>query len=119
MSFDKLLPHTCEITLPGKENIGMDDWGRPIYKDKEPKEVSCRYMTRTVVTKTNVGLVEVNETSLLLQKTCEVDNEMTISNVKDTDGNLLTTKQLEVETIVRQTARKKLHHYKVLLRGVE
>lgn len=118
MSFKSLLPHTCDITLPGKV-VGKDDWGRPIHETKKPYKTSCRYVTEKVKHRSASGDSTVIQTSLLLPKNCELNSEMTIDNLCDDEGNKITDKPLIVDSVKRQTATKKLHHYKVILKGAE
>lgn len=118
MSFKSLLAHTCEITLPGKV-IGKDDWGRPIKEEQEPYTTSCRYVTEKVKRRNASGESTIIQTSLLLPKECKVSPEMTIDNLCDSEGYKITDKPLIVDTVKRQTGAKKLHHYKVVLKGAE
>ena len=119
MSFDRLLPHFCTIQIPGEEKISEDSWGRPVYEPKAPFQANCRFVEETLRHRDNTGSDVTKELYLLLSSNVEVDTEMTISNIVDNDGNLLTTANLEVDRISRQTARKKLHHFKVYLKGTE
>lgn len=118
MSFKNLLPHTCEITLPG-EITGTDDWGRPIHETKKPYKTSCRYVTEKAKRRNTKGESIVIQTSLLLPKECELSSEMSIDNLCDAEGYKITDEPLVVDNIKRQTGAKKLHHYKVVLKGAE
>lgn len=119
MSFDRLLPHFCTIQLPGEEKVGEDDWGRPIYKPKEPVQSHCRFVEETISNRDNTGSDVVKSLYILIPKTTEVDPEMDISGIVDDEGNSITTAKLEVDRIVRRTGRKRLHHNKIYLKGAE
>lgn len=118
MSFKNLLAHTCEITLPGKV-VGTDDWGRPIHDKPKPYTTPCRYVTEKTRNRSVNGESTVVQTSLLLPKDCELSPDMTIDNLCDFEGYKITEKPLLVDNIKRQTSAKKLHHYKVVLKGAE
>lgn len=118
VSFDRLLPHFCTIQSPGKV-IGEDRWGRPIYEPNEPKTSSCRFIEETISNRDNTGSDVIKSIYLFLPKTTAVDSEMTVSNIIDDEGNLITTAKLVVDRVTRQTARKRLHHFKVYLKGAE
>lgn len=118
VSFDRLLPHFCTIQLPGKV-VGEDRWGRPIYEPNKPKTSICRFVEETIPNRDNTGSDVIKSIYLLLPKTTVVDPVMTVSDIVDDEGNLITTAKLVVDRVVRQTARKKLHHYKVYLKGAE
>lgn len=119
VSFDRLLPHFCTIQLPGEEKVGEDDWGRPIYKPKEPVQSHCRFVEETISNRDNTGSDVVKSLYILIPKTTEVDPEMDISGIVDDEGNSITTAKLEVDRIVRRTGRKRLHHNKIYLKGAE
>lgn len=118
MSFDRLLPHFCTIQLPGKIG-GEDSWGRPIYELNDPQTSSCRFVEETITNRDNTGSDVIKSIYLLLPKTTAIDAEMTVYDIVDDEGNLITTAKLVVDRVVRQTARKKMHHYKVYLKGAE
>ena len=117
MSFDSLLPHTCTIQLPGSEVVGEDDWGRPIYQPIKPYNTPCRYVTQQVKKRSSKGDATVTETSLLLPKSCQLDIDMKVTNVKDNDGNMIVAEINLLDRILPQTTAKKLHHCKVIVKG--
>lgn len=119
MLFDDLLIHSCDLTLPGENYVGDDKWGRPIYEKNEPETVKCRYMTKSVYVKDASGTERVIEISVHLTPDTAVDPQMTIENIKDDKGHLLTTAKLEVDSISNHYDDRTLHHYKVLLKGAE
>ena len=99
--------------------MGDDKWGRPIYEKNEPETVKCRYMTKSVYVKDASGTERVIEMSVHLTPDTAVDPQMTIENIKDDKGQLLTTAKLEVDSISNHYDDHTLHHYKVLLKGTE
>lgn len=117
--FDDLLIHTCDLTLPGEIYIGDDAWGRPIYKKNEPETVNCRFMTKKVYVRSSSGADQVIEMSLHLKPDTTVVPQMTVANIKDDKGNLLTMAKLEVDSITPHYDDRTLHHYKVFLKGAE
>jgi hypothetical protein len=117
--FDDLLIHTCDLTLPGEKYVGEDKWGRPIYEKNEPETVKCRFMTKKVYVRNSSGTYRVIEMSLHLTPDTAVDPQMTVENIKDDKGNLLTTANLEVDSITPHYDDRTLHHYKVFLKGAE
>lgn len=119
MLFDDLLIHTCDLTLPGEKKIGEDKWDRPVYEKNEPETVKCRFMTKSVYVRDSTGADRVIEMSLHLKPDTTVDPQMTVANIKDDKGNLLTTAKLEVDTITPHYDNRTLHHYKVSLKGAE
>jgi hypothetical protein len=119
MSFNRLLPHFCTIQLPEGKKIGIDSWGRPILEKQEPFESSCRFVEETIRNKESSGTDVIKSIYILLPKTTEVDATMQISNIVDENGQPVTTAKIEIDRITRQNARKKLHHYKVYLKGAE
>jgi hypothetical protein len=119
VSFDRLLPHFCTIQFPGEEKVGEDGWGRPITKPKEPFQSRCRFVEETIRNRDNTGSDVVRSLYILVPKTTEIDPEMDILNIVDDEGKSITTAKLEVDRIIRQTGRKKLHHHKIYLKGAE
>lgn len=119
MLFDETLIHTCEITLPGKVQVGEDSWGRPIYENHEPKTEKCRYNAKKVYLKDTAGTEQVLEMKLFLLSETAIDPQMSVGNVQDDSGNLLTETNLEVDSIIPRYDDKTLHHYEVFLKGAE
>ncbi|OJG33748.1 hypothetical protein RV00_GL001002 [Enterococcus devriesei] len=111
--------HTCDITLPGKVQVGEDSWGRPIYEDHDPKTVKCRYNAKKVYLKDTAGTEQVLEMKLFLLPETAVDPQMTVDHIKDDRKNLLTTAKLVADTITPRYDAKTLHHYEVYLKGAE
>lgn len=119
MAFDDFLNHTCTITIPGKAPSGdVDDWGRPILVDKEPfKSVPCRYIRKGRNVVNANGSARVYETSILLSPTQKVSPDMTVSDVKDSLGIVLSEVTFTTQEILPRNSKNSLHNLKVILKG--
>ena len=120
MAFADFLVHTCTITLPGKEQTGVDDWGRPIYQDKQPIDnVPCRFITKNSNVFDEVSQNFIFTTSLLLLPTQAIDEEMIITNIKDANGYVLDARKFNVKEILPRYDASELVNWRLEIKGAK
>lgn len=120
MAFADFLVHTCTIKLPGKEQVGVDDWGRPIYQDKSPiANVPCRFITQNSKVFDEVSQNFIFTTSLLLLPTQAIDEEMIITNIKDANGYVLDARKFNVKEILPRYDASELMNWRLEIKGAK
>ena len=120
MAFADFLVHTCTIALPGKEQTGVDDWGRPIYQDKKPIDnVPCRFITKNSNVFDEVSQNFIFTTSLLLLPTQAIDEEMIITNIKDANGYVLDARKFNVKEILPRYDASELVNWRLEIKGAK
>jgi hypothetical protein len=120
MSFRKMLIHRCTLHITG-EKTGDDDYGHPIYSNPEDiKDVPCRVdqVHKTVSVDPN-GQNYITQYVLFTGSGQELNNSMTVTNLKDKDGNTVLSGSFSLQDAQPIYGRARLHHYEAVMKGSE
>ncbi|MCQ2010548.1 minor capsid protein [Sporolactobacillus sp. STSJ-5] len=120
MSFRKMLIHRCTLHIPGIKT-GEDDYGQPIYSNPtEIEDVLCRVhqVHKTVSVDPN-GQNYITQYVLFTGPGQELNNAMTVNDLKDKAGNAVLTGSFSLQDAQPIYGRTRLHHYEAVLKGSE
>lgn len=118
MSFRKMLIHRCTLHIPGQQT-GEDDYGQPTYSDPvDIKDVPCRVdqVHKTVSVDPN-GQNYITQYVLFTGTGQELNNAMTVKDLKDKDGNVVLSGSFSLQDAQPIYGRARLHHYEAVLKG--
>lgn len=116
MSLKRLLIHRCTLTSPAQQ-VGEDDYGRPIYDSTPIENVPCRAdQIRVQRQRGDTGTDYVWENLLFFHRDTPITDDSTISNIQDLEGNPVLQGSFFVQEIAPKYRRRTLSHYEVTLR---
>lgn len=115
MNFNSLLIHRCSFLIQG-EQMGEDDYGRPISGTIESINIRCRLdQMRERVVADDTGNDYILTNVLFLGSEQSIDLDTKIFNIKDLNGNVVLAGTFIPKDIKPVYGRRNLHHYEVSL----
>jgi hypothetical protein len=115
-----MLIHRCTLHIPGQQT-GEDDYGQPTYSDPENIEnVLCRAdQVKKFISRDTNGENYITQYVLFTGPGQELNNSMTVKDLKDRDGNVVLFGSFSLQDAQPIYGRARLHHYEAVLKGSE
>lgn len=115
MRFERHLIHRCTLVKPGQV-IGQDPYGRDIYGNVSIPNVICRLdQMRKRVSTDERGTDFIVENVLFLAASQAIEPIMKVQDIKDLQGNIVSSGIFSIQNINPAYGRVRLHHYEVTL----